>query len=100
MAVHLRVVNQPGTLARLARAFSERGINLGDILATVGDDRLCLSDNEVPMIILTFQCSERILGFLKRRTERMPEVSKVTVIERSEIDERPIWELRPELLNA
>jgi hypothetical protein len=66
----------------------------------VGDDRLCLSDNEVPMIVLKFQCSERILGILKRRTERVPKVSKVTVIERSEIDERPIWALRPELLKA
>jgi hypothetical protein len=63
MAVRLRVLNQPGTLARLARVFGERRSNRGDILAIVDDDRLCLTVGEVPMIILTFQCSERIMSF-------------------------------------
>jgi acetolactate synthase small subunit len=97
MAAQLRVNNQPGTLARMSRVFSERGINLGDILAVVGDDRLRLAEGQVPVIVLTFNCTARLQSFLHRRIERMPEVATVTSLQRTETDERPVWELLSEL---
>lgn len=97
LCTELGVTNRPGTLARVARVFSDRGINLGDILAVVGGDMLTMPDGETPVIVLTFHCSERMQRFLRRRLERMPEVIHVTVIERADDDSRPIWELLPEL---
>ncbi len=97
LAVHLSVVNQPGTLERLARVFSERGINLGDILAAVGSDRLEVRSGQPPVIVLTFQCSERLKAFLQRRIQRMPEVSSVVALERQAGDERPVWALLADL---
>jgi len=91
------VTNRPGTLARVARVFSDRGINLGDILAVVGGDMLTMPEGETPVIVLTFHCSERMQQFLCRRLERMPEVSRVTILARADDDDRPIWELLPEL---
>ncbi len=93
MVVELRVVNQPGTLARLARVFSDRGINLGDILALVGSDRLLVPEGQVPRIALTFQCSDRLRRYLQRRILRMPEVARVLVLSLEDGDLRPIWEL-------
>jgi acetolactate synthase small subunit len=97
MAVELRVVNQPGTLARLARVFSERAINLGDILAQVGGDELAPTEGQVPRIVLTFRCSDKLRSFLQRRIERMPEVSRVIVLKRDAGDTRPIWEVGDEV---
>jgi acetolactate synthase small subunit len=97
MVVELRVVNQPGTLARLARVFSERGINLGDILALVGSDRLVLPEGQVPRIAITFQCSERLRCYLRRRILRMPEVARALVLRLEEGDQRPIWEVAAEV---
>jgi acetolactate synthase small subunit len=96
-SVNLSVVNQPGTLERLARVFSERGINLGDILAVVGSDRLEVPSGQRPVIVLTFQCSERLKAFLHRRIQRMPEVASVVALERQANDERPVWALLPDL---
>ena len=93
MVVELRVVNQPGTLARLARVFSERGINLGDILALVGSDQLRIPEGQVPRIALTFQCSDRLRCYLQRRILRMPEVARVLVLSLEQDEQRPIWEL-------
>ena len=78
MVVELRVVNQPGTLARLARVFSDED-HLGDILALVGSDRLLVPEGQVPRIALTFQCSDRLRRYLQRRILRMPEVARVLV---------------------
>lgn len=100
MCTELGVTNRPGTLARIARVFSDRGINLGDILAAVGGDMLTMPDGETPVIVLTFHSSERMQQFLRRRLERMPEVAHVAVIEREGADNRPIWELLPELKSA
>jgi len=97
LSVSLTVVNQPGTLERLARVFSERGINLGDILAVVGTDRLEVPSGQRPIILLTFQCSERLKAFLQRRIQRMPEVASVIALERQAHDERPVWALLADL---
>ena len=93
LRVGLSVVNQPGTLARLSRLFSDRGINLGDILAVVGSDLLQLADGQEPIILLTCRCGARLLRLLQRRIGRMPEVASVAVLRRAPDDCRPIWAL-------
>jgi hypothetical protein len=73
--------NRPGVVARVTMAFADRGISLDEVLATGVGER--------PVIVLKFSASERLAEYFRRRFERMPMVTNVT-IRRGE--EARVWE--------
>lgn len=73
--------NRPGVAARVTRVFSERGISLGEILATRHRER--------PVILLRFSASEKLRDFMVRRLARVPEVHEVRLLPSMD---RPLWD--------
>ena len=69
--LRLRSATRPGSLARVAHVFAERGISIGQVLAAEEDG--------APAIALTFIASPRLRDFLARRLGRMPEVVSVAI---------------------
>ncbi len=80
----LRTSTRPGTLARVAQVFAERGISLDQVLAAEVVGR--------PAIVLTFVSSARLRDYLARRLGRMPEVAAVAI---EDAAGRGIWDLAP-----
>lgn len=72
--------SRPGIMARVAHVFSERGINLAEVLAT--------NWRGTPTIVLKFCASQRLRDYLCRRLERMREVHAVRV---RPGDARHVW---------
>jgi acetolactate synthase regulatory subunit len=80
--VKLHSGTRPGVLSRIANVFSERGINLEQVLAA--------THRGTPMVLILFSATDRMRDYLARRLNRISDIAEVQIDDGAG---RSVWDI-------